>query len=500
MKLATTCATRRVAAVVTAVVILQACSDPEAPDPAPDSKTPVAFVTVSPSTVALVAGQSEQLKATTRDQVDNVITGRPIAWETSASAVATVSTGGMVTGVGAGAATITATSEGKSGSTTVSVTAVSMTAFASVTTGGAHTCALTADGAAYCWGRGESGQLGVAAITTTCPLASGALPCMKVPAAVGGGLTFAQLAGGAAHTCGLTSDGTAYCWGSNSSGQLGDNALTNRAAPVPVATGLKFVRIDAGSEHTCALTSDDRAYCWGSNSRGQLGDGTTTLRWGPVAVTGGHTFRRIAAGGYANGHTCALTSGGDVYCWGDNERGQLGLGTGGAVADLTAHPEPARVIGELPFTAVAAGLARHACALTVTGAAYCWGENTFGALGDGSSRPSPVPVAVQGGLALTQVIAGGFIGHTCGLTASGAAHCWGENEVGALGDGSTVDREEPTAVAGGLSFTSLDAGLRHTCGRATTGAVYCWGSNGAGQLGINSTILVVVPTKVVGQP
>jgi alpha-tubulin suppressor-like RCC1 family protein len=136
----------------------------------------------------------------------------------------------------------------------------------------------------------------------------------------------------------------------------------------------------------------------------------------------------------------------------------------------------------------------------VTGAAYCWGENTFGALGDGTFRQSSVPVPVGGGLAFTHVIAGGFIGHTCWLVASGTAYCWGENEIGAIGDGSTTDRLEPAAVAGGLSFASLDAGFRHTCGRATNGAVYCWGSGGAGQLGINSTSAVSVPTKVLGQP
>src|SRR5678809_859648 len=134
-------------------------------------------------------------------------------------------------------------------------------------------------------------------------------------------------------------------------------------------------------------------------------------------------------------------------------------------------PEPVRVTGGVTFTAITAGLGRHTCGITGTGTAYCWGENTFGALGNGTAQPSSVPVLVNGALVLTQVIAGGFIGHACGLTAGGAAHCWGENEVGALGIGSTADRAEPAAVAGGLSFTSLDAGFRHTCGRANTGAV-----------------------------
>ena len=482
-----------IALVAATIVTLAACEDPEAPE-----QTPVASVTVSPSELSLVLGQSQpqQLTAIPRDQGGIQLVGRSVTWATSAPAVATVSTAGMVTGVAWGSATITATSEGKSGTATVSV---AEPGFASVTTGGAHTCALTASGQAHCWGRGESGQLGVPVPTTSCTTDSGPSPCSMVPVAVRGGLVFAQLAGGGAHTCGLTSDGTPHCWGSNANGQLGDNSTTNRDAPVAVATALKFVRIDAGAQHTCALTSDGRAFCWGRNNRGQLGDGTTTLRSAPVAVIGGHTMQRIAAGGLSFGHTCALVTGGDLYCWGDNERGQLGIGTGGTVADLTPHPEPTKVGGGLTFTAVTAGLGRHTCGLTTTGGAYCWGENAFGALGDGSFQRSAVPVLVRGGLVLAQVVAGGFIGHTCGLTASGTAHCWGENEVGQIGDGSTVDRVEPSAVTGGLSFTSLDAGSRHTCGRATKGGVYCWGSGGAGQLGINSTNMTAVPTKVAGQ-
>jgi alpha-tubulin suppressor-like RCC1 family protein len=214
---------------------------------------------------------------------------------------------------------------------------------------------------------------------------------------------------------------------------------------VAVATGLKFASIDAGAQHTCALTSDGIAHCWGSNNRGQLGDGTTTNRSAPVAVTGDLTFQLIETGGFDIGHTCALTSSGNTYCWGDHERGQLGNGLGGfGEEDLTAHPVPAPMIGDLTFTALTAGLGRHTCGLTGTGAAYCWGENSFGALGTGSTEDSPEPVPVSGGLAFVQLIAGGFIGHTCGLTSTGAAYCWGENERGQVGDGSTDDRLEPS--------------------------------------------------------
>lgn len=362
-----------------------------------------------------------------------------------------------------------------------------------VTAGGAHSCALTAGGAAYCWGRGEAGQLGAPA-TRGCALDGGTFPCSLVPLAVQGGPAFAQVFGGGAHTCALTGNGSAYCWGNNGSGQLGDGTTASTSMPVAVSGGLTFASLDAGLSHTCGVTGGGTAYCWGSNERGQLGDGTTTARSAPVAVSGGHTFQSVAAGGFNIGHTCGLTTGGAALCWGDNERGQLGRGT----SDVTAHSAPAPVTGGLTFAALTAGLGRHTCGLTGTGTAYCWGENTFGALGNGSTASSSVPTPVSGGLSFRQLRAGGFIGHTCGLTGSGAAFCWGENERGQVGDGSTIDRSTPSAVEGGLTFTNLEAGFRHTCGRASGGGVYCWGSGAAGQLGTNSTSQSNVPASVVG--
>ena len=192
---------------------------------------PVASVTVAPGGLTLLVGQSQQLTAITRSQAGTVLTGRTVTWSTTDPTIVTVSTSGAAEGVSVGSATITATSEGQSGDAPVSVV-VSAT-FASIVTGGAHSCALTADGAAYCWGRGESGQLGVAPPSTICSLDAGDFPCSLVPVAVDGGLVFEQLAGGGAHTCGLTSDGTAYCWGRNTSGELGDDSTTDRPRRCP---------------------------------------------------------------------------------------------------------------------------------------------------------------------------------------------------------------------------------------------------------------------------
>ena len=453
---------------------------------------PVASVTVSPGSAELLVGVSEQWAAQARDAAGNAIPGIPLTWSTSDPAIAIVSNAGVVLALAEGSATISAAAEGIMGGAPLTVSALVFTAFAA---GGAHTCALTPTGAAYCWGRAESGQLGVPAPSTMCATDAGSVACIKTAVPVGGGLTFASLAAGGAHTCGLTGDGTAYCWGSNASGQLGDNSTTRRTAPVAVMTQLKFGSLDLGEAHTCGLSAG-AAYCWGDNTRGQLGDGTTASRPVPGPVGGFHSFTQIAAGGFNIGHTCALTADGTAYCWGDNEDGQLGIGS----TDLEAHHTPTEVAGNIVFAGVTAGLGSHSCGRTPSGATYCWGADVFGALGNGSAGASSLPAPVSGAHAFEQVVAGGFIGHTCALKDGGAAWCWGENERGQVGDGSTVDRFEPVEVAGGRVFEVLDAGYRHTCGRSLGGVVYCWGSGATGQLGLNSIELNSQPRKVLGQP
>ena len=458
----------------------------------------VATVSIVPSTLALLIGSSAQLTVTAQDGAGTILQNRTITWTSSDTAVATVSTDGTVRGVNLGSAVVSANIEGTRASVPVTVSRpVSTSTFASVIAGGAHTCGLTSVGAAYCWGRGESGQLGVAPPSNICTINNSPFPCSMTPIVVGGGLSFRRLAGGGAHTCGLTSDGTAYCWGSNTNGQLGDGSTTNRSAPVPVATPVKFETISAGTEHTCTLSKDGIAFCWGRNDRGQLGDNGTTRRTFPAPVATDLRFRSISAGGFSIGQTCALTTSGAAYCWGDDERGQLGVG----ISNILPHPVPALVNTNLTFSSISAGLGRHVCALTSDGTAYCWGENIFGGLGNGSSfNTSAVPTRVSTNVAFASIVAGGFIGHSCALTSAGIAWCWGENEVGAIGDGSTEDHEVPVAVTGGLTFTSITAGFRHSCGVTSAGAVYCWGSNNAAQLGINSTAQRSAPTRVVSQP
>jgi alpha-tubulin suppressor-like RCC1 family protein len=315
---------------------------------------------------------------------------------------------------------------------------------------------------------------------------------------VTGPLAFASVAAGESHTCALTSGGVAYCWGLNTDGQLGDNSTTNRNTPAPVSGGLTFSGLSVGVLHTCGLTTGGTAYCWGRDQYGQLGDGTPgDAQRVPGAVSGGLSFTELTAG--AN-HTCGLRSNGTAYCWGDNSYGVLGDST------QIDRPVPTTVFGGITFTTLSAGTGDQTCGLASNGAAYCWGRNNFGALGDSTTATQRwAPTAVAGGLTFVDVSTG--YSQTCGLASSGEAYCWGLNSNGQLGDGSRTNRRYPSRVSGELTFASVQTGHARfsamACGVVTSGLAsnriaYCWGSNPNGQLGDGSNTSRTAPTAVAG--
>lgn len=202
-----------------------------------------------------------------------------------------------------------------------------------------------------------------------------------------------------------------------------------------------------------------------------------------------YAITSITAGGV---HACARTRAGAAYCWGDNTSGGLGDGTAGG-----GRTTPSAVIGGLEFQELTAGTNgdNHTCGRTSDRVAYCWGRNDYGQLGDGTTATRVAPTAIAGGLGLGGLVAGG--GTTCGLL-EGQAYCWGQNTYGQLGDGTTTDRWTPTAVAGGLDFTTLSANGGHTCGLTVSRAAYCWGFNEFGALGEGTTTHQAVPVPVAG--
>ena len=383
------------------------------------------------------------------------------------------------------------------------------TTYVSVSAGGNHTCALSKDFTVYCWGDNSSGQLGIGTTTNT------TAPGRYVPGLDDGIDGSFPASSGSRHSCAMGygigfSGYFVLCWADNSSGQLGDGTTTNSAYPSRVARAANGDVVDGifvspGGSHTCGF-SGSRAYCWGSNANGQLGDGTTINSATPVAVGGNLDFsvkvvgrttspavgdafdlsKTLSAGA---DHTCGVTTAGAAYCWGSNASGQLGDGT------TTSSALPVVVAGGMVFTMVSAG-DRYACGITAARTAYCWGSNASGQLGNGTNTSSSVPVALSGGLALATVTAAS--NHACGLTTQGLAYCWGNNSSGQLGDGTTTSSPVPTGNTG-LVYATVRAGGKHSCGITVPGVAYCWGDNSSGQLGNGTTTNGAVPVKVAGQ-
>src|SRR3954468_15486680 len=285
------------------------------------------------------------------------------------------------------------------------------------------------------------------------------------------------IAGGGYHTCLMFPDSTLRCTGANSWGQLGNGGFANASTPVAVV-GITTARsVGAGIEHTCSLLGDGTIRCWGTNYVGQLGDGSTAgLSEVPKTVQGISGAQGLAAGGF---HNCALLSDRTVKCWGRNQDGQIGNG------DTTTDVSPPQqaVSGLTAVAGIAAG-GYHSCALLQDGTARCWGRNSRGQLGDGTSVPSSTPVTVSGLTTAVALTAGLY--HTCALLRDGTVQCWGENSDGQIGS-TLAFSSVPVTVGAITGAGAVSAGVFHTCALLSDGTARCWGQNANGQLGNGTT-------------
>ena len=347
--------------------------------------------------------------------------------------------------------------------------------------GSTHTCARKINGSLWCWGTGGDGELGDGTQTDrSSPVEVTAL-----------GTTVSAVTAGDYHTCARKSDGSLWCWGANGTGQLGLGTVGQENSPVEVtALGNTVIAAAAGSQHTCAQKSDGSLWCSGGNGNGQLGDGTTVSTSSPIQVTAlGHAVTTVAAGSF---HTCARKNDGSLWCWGRNIEGQLGDGT------TTSQSSPIEItaLGHA-VTTVAAG-SFHTCARKSDGSLWCWGHNPSGQLGDGSTtdKSSPIEVIALGN-AVVAFAAGAQ--HTCARSVDGSLACWGANEFGELGDGTTTGTSSPVEVTAlGNAVTTVAAGAMHTCARKSDGSLWCWGYDAFGQLGDGSTTNESTPVAVSG--
>lgn len=345
-------------------------------------------------------------------------------------------------------------------------------AWRQVSAGGFHTCAIGVSGRLFCWGHNYAGQLG-----------SGAGRARDVPVEVAGDHDdWTSVAVGFDHTCAVRDAGHLFCWGSDVNGAVGDGPATGgHVTPFEVAGAhADWSAVSAGTEYTCGLRDGD-LYCWGRDFESQLGDPTQGNAASPVVVGADLAPWADVDAGFR--HTCGRTVSGRLYCWGQDEYGQGGDGPG-----PTVHTTPVEVAGARTDWASLAVGKRHTCATTSDGHAYCWGDDDFRQRGDGAGAGPDVdaPVPVTGGATdWVEVTTGDF--HTCGRHEDGSLSCWGADDRGRLGDGPpALDRGRPVPVAASRRWAAVDAGRAHTCAVTVFDRLFCWGSDQFGQLGDGS--------------
>jgi hypothetical protein len=344
-------------------------------------------------------------------------------------------------------------------------------------------------------------------------IAIGVLSSLSFALALPAGATTASVLtwGSNSFACAAGAGGNAYCWGQNQLGALGNGTTTASTTPVEVegVGGSGFlsgvVSLGAASYSICAATSDGSAYCWGQGAAGTLGDGATTDSSTPVQVVGvggvGDLSNVKQVVGTAGASECALTTGGNVYCWGSDSNGQLGNNASGGQSDTPVEVVGSSGSGFLSgVTSLSPSEGSAVCAVVAAGNGYCWGNNYQGQFGDGSSSVPTVQVPTEiegpGGTGYLSNIAKLSMGYVsaCAVTTAGAAYCWGQNPDGELGNGTTTDSTTPVAVNGlssGVANISVGGGM--ACATMTSDGAYCWG---AGVIGNNAQTSSTVPTAV----
>lgn len=318
----------------------------------------------------------------------------------------------------------------------------------------------------------------------SCPSSGGGSASGGGPAS---SLLILSLTLGASHTCALVSSGRVHCWGNGTSGRLGYGSSSDLASPGGPVPGLRGVsQISAGTAHTCALTTNGNVHCWGDGFYGQLGYGSSSNRSLPGdAIPDFTNINQVSVGGI---HTCILTTNGSVHCWGDGQNGKLGYG------DTSDRNSPGEAIPDLTNVTQISSGSSHTCALVENGSVHCWGAGGNSQLGYGNSNERQSPGEPIPGLTNVVHISAGNL-RTCALLEGGSVSCWG---AGYLGYGNTSGSSTPGGAVPGLSdVVQLSTGATYSCARVMAGNAYCWGWGNSGRLGYGNTSDRLVPGEPI---
>ena len=329
------------------------------------------------------------------------------------------------------------------------------------------------------------------ACTTASPICNGSHCCpTSTPYYCGGCDTFANcvqksgghISAGYEHTCALNPSGAVYCWGENYDGQIGNSSTTYEFNTPQAVTTLTsgVASVACGGYHSCAVTTTGQPYCWGNDYEGQLGNSTTGITEdAPVTVSNISTTGLRVAG--SQEASCFLLSSGAVDCAGNEYYGELGNGVTSTFTYISAPAASKITSGAISIGA--AGIGEVQCAVMATGSVQCWGDNYYG-LGDGTSTFTGTPITVKTVSSAVAVSPGSM--HSCAVTSGGSLYCWGYNYYGELGNGGSANSSTPV-LATVTGVVAVSVGYYHTCVVTTSGAVECVGYNAEGQLGNGTT-------------
>lgn len=473
--------------VLAGTVTVTACSDSMAPG--------VPELAIRDTT--LLVDETLIVPVTAVDAHGREITNPSITFTSSVPSVLSIIGPGTVSALAPGTSVLTATMDQLVAQATITVAPH----FTHLAVGAGHACGITGRGELYCWGTSIRGELGPAPGIQNCREVAGA-PCSTVPIR-SSSLRPVEIVAGDMHTCALAADGTAYCWGANFYGEAGTGTMSDVPVPTPVAGGHSFAHLVAGRMHTCGITTSLIAYCWGRDWTGALGAGDVSSERclgfsidpcssTPRPVVGKHHWAQLAANDRA---TCGVTTSGELYCW--------GLDVGGDDGQYCQWPDnltgctrtPILIASAKAYKATSIGDVHH-CQQALDGTLECWGANYWGMFGDGTVNSSPTPVTAAGGATYASFLA--LRTGTCALSSDARAQCWGRGDSGAIGNGALQDALSPVDVRGGYRFLALAASgvSDFVCGTTDTGRAYCWGAGAFGQLGNNTFLSASEPVLV----
>ena len=440
---------------------------------------PPGSVSVTPSSATLVqgVGGTRQFSAA----VGPAGAPQAVTWTVSPQpAGVTISSAGLLTvgtGVSVPTLTVRATATGHpavSGTATVTLTPPPNWI---VSAGSYHAVAIREDGRLWAWGSNSS--IGMDYGRTGLGMLAGAV---FIPFPVGTAANWAYVSAGGRHTVAIRSDGSLWAWGNNRSGQLGDGTTdhpwpgvsNDRGIPVRIGTATNWRSVSAGGDHTVAITTTGELWAWGNNRSGQLGIGTTIYRNIPTRIGTETNWASVSASG---NHTIAIRTDGTLWAWGDNSFGQLGDGTIGWFNSST----PTQIGNATNWAYVSTG-ENHTAAIRGDGSLWAWGNNQWGQLGDGTTTDRNSPVQIGEATNWVSVSAG--FNHTVAIRGSGELWVWGGGIYGQLGDGTLTNRTAPVQIERDVTdWVSVSAGNRYTIAVRANRTLWAWGSNLGGRAG-----------------